>query len=125
MYDIPFRLKIAAFYFFLQGGLGMILCVALWFFPIKSITMKILFFVFVVLYSILNIEVGKGLRRLKKWSFIVAIIICLLEPLAVIFNITEISLLTFFGSIVIILLLTLAKLFWQPQTEIYNQNIVT
>lgn len=66
MYNIPFRLKIAAFYFFLQGGLGMILCVALWFFPIKSITMKILFFIFVILYSILNVEVGKGLRRLKK-----------------------------------------------------------
>jgi hypothetical protein len=125
MYNIPFRLKIATFYFFLQGGLGMILCVALWFFPIKSITMKILFFIFIVLYSILNIEVGKGLRRLKKWSFIVAILICILEPLAVIFDITEISPLTFFGSIVIILLLTLAKLFWQSQTEIYNQNIVT
>jgi len=103
----------------------MILCVVLWFFPIKSIMMKILFFIFTVLYSILNIEVGKGLRRFKKWSFIIAILICILEPLAVIFNITEISPLTFFGSTIIILLLTLAKFFWQTQTEISNDDSLT
>jgi len=122
--NLPFRLKIAAFYFFLQGGLGMLFCIIVWFLPIKSIIIKIFLFIFIILYFILNIEVGKGLKELKKWSFIVAVIICFLEPLGVILGITKILPITILGLIVLILLLTVSKLFWNSEKEKSKQDII-
>lgn len=122
-YDLPIRLKISYFYFFLQGALGMLLCIGIWFFPLKSLTIKVVLFIWFIFYSILSIEVGKGLRKIKKWAFIVAIIICLLEPIAVIFNLIKISPITYFGSLVIILLLTLVNLFWSTNNEVINNRL--
>ena len=125
MNDLPFRLKIASFYFFLQGAVGMVLSIALWFLPKWTIIMKIFIFILIVLLCVLNIEVGKGLKKLKKWSFIAAIIMSFLQPLSTILAQSKILLLNIFGLIVFILLLTISKLFWHSEDKTYKQDIVT
>jgi len=119
-YDLPIRLKISYFYFFLQGAIGIILGVLVWFFPIEDFTIKIYTFIAFVLFTILNIEVAKALRQLKKWAYFTAIIICLLEPLAAMLNIVDLSAITIFGSLIIIFLITLRKSFWC--SKIANNN---
>jgi hypothetical protein len=123
--ELPFTLKICYAFFFLQGALGMLLSIVIWFSKEESFTYKLVFFVIMVLYFVLNIEIGKGLKKLKKWSFVAAIILCLLQTISVFIGYSDFSLFTIASIIVVTLLFTVKNRFWKDDNDIYKDEIVT
>lgn len=59
-YDLPIKLKICNAFFFAQGAFGMLLSTIRWFIFYISLTGRILLFLFLVGYVVLNVEIGKG-----------------------------------------------------------------
>jgi len=121
--ELPFTLKICYAFFFIQGAFGMFLSMIIWFYADASFLYKLILLIFLVLYFILNIEIGKGLKKLKKWAFIVSIILCVLQTILVFIGYSDFSLFTIACVVVITLLLTLKNLFWRDKNDIYqNEN---
>lgn len=110
-YEPPTRLKVCYAYFFIQGALGMFLSIAIWFLDEISFEVKLIACLIFVFYFILNIEIGKGLKKLKRWAFITALILCFLQALSVFFGTSEFSLFTIFGIVVLTLLFTVKNYF--------------
>ncbi len=101
----------------------MFLSIIIWFYSDLSFLYKLIIFVFLVLYFILNIEIGKGLKKLKKWSFIVAIILCLLQTISVFLGYSDFSIFTIACIVAITLLLTVKNLFWREENITYDDEI--
>lgn len=112
-------------FFFIQGAFGMLLSILIWFYGDVSFTYKLLLFLFLVLYFVLNIEIGKGLKKLKKWSFVVAVLLCIVQTISVYFGYSNFSIFTIATIIVITLLFTVKKYFWRDEVNNYPDEIVT
>lgn len=124
-FELPFSLKICYAFFFIQGAIGMFLSILIWFYDDKTLTFRLLFFLFLVLYFILNIEIGKGLKKIKKWSFFVAIILCIAQTILVLIGYSTFSLFTIFSIVVMTLLITLKKYFWMLPNDNTEDKYVT
>lgn len=123
--ELPFRLRICYAVFFIQGAFGMLLSILIWFLTDFEFIYRLLLFLFLVLYFILNIEIGKGLKKLKKWSFIVAIVLCIIQTISVYFGYSNFSLFTIASIVVMTLLFTVKKYFWREMVSNYPNEIVT
>lgn len=123
--ELPFALKICYSLFFLQGAFGMLLSILIWFYGDLTFLYKLIIFFFLVLYFVLNIEIGKGLKKLKKWSFIVAILLCFTQTIYVFIGYADFSLFTIACIVIITLLFTVKNLFWKEKPNVYDDEIVT
>ena len=118
--ELPFRLKICYAFFFIQGAFAMLLSIIVWFIPDKEISDRIILFIVLVLILIMNIEIGKGLKNLKKWSYVVAIILCIIQSIFFYLRYTHVSVFTIGAIVVMTLLFTVKNYFWN---EIKNINM--
>ena len=95
----------------------MLASILIWFLTDIEFLYRLVLFLVLVMYIVLNIEIGKGLKKLKKWAFIVAVILCSIQTIFVLFGYTRFSLFTI-AAIVVITLLFTAKQYFENATLI-------